>query len=354
MRGPLGRLVARMAGLDASFGATGLQPARTCVHHASMGTASADPLQARVRELRDASRRLVRVLGLIRLGAGEPGCSAARCHALIELASHGRLTPSELAELLEVDRSTAGRTLGQLVEEGLVEVAADRGDQRTKPMSLTAAGRERVARIHGRADAQVRSALALLETDERAAVLRGIRLYERALHRAKALEGVRIRPIEPRDEAQMAQVIRTVMTEFGAVGCGYSIEDAEVDHMHAAYAGPRSAFFVAERDGKVLAGGGIAPLQGAGRDDVCELRKMYALEEARGLGLGRRLLELCLEHARGAGFRVCYLETLRHMHRARALYEQAGFRPLDGPMGDTGHFTCDAWFALELAPGPAD
>lgn len=305
-----------------------------------------------IQELRDASRRLVRVLGLIHSRMGRLGCSAAQCHALIELSIHGQLTPTEVAERLEVDRSTAGRTLKPLVDAGLVEVATDQGDGRTKPMSLTGAGRARVERIHAHSDAQVRGALELLSEEERQAVLRGVRLYERALHRAKALEGIALRPIEPADDPQVAQLIRSVMTEFGAVGCGYSIQDAEVDAMSAAYADDRAAYFVAERGGRVLAAGGIAPLAGAERDDVCELRKMYAYAEARGLGLGRRLLEQCLEAARAAGYRTCYLETLEHMHRARALYEKVGFRPLVGPLGDTGHFTCNAWYALELrAPG---
>jgi putative acetyltransferase len=275
-------------------------------------------------------------------------CTPAQCHALIEVSSHGRLTTGELAERLEVDKSTASRTLAPLLRGGLLEVSADPEDQRTRPVSLTDAGRDRVRQIHALADAQVRGALDLLSEQERDTVLRGVSLYEHALHRAKSLAGVVVRPIEARDEPGMARIIRRVMTEFGAVGSGYSIHDDEVDEMHRAYSGPRAAYFVAERDGELIGGGGVAPLEGERRDDVCELRKMYALASARGLGLGRRLLDTCLSAAREAGFHSCYLETLKHMHRARALYEKAGFRALDGPMGDTGHFACDGWYSLEL------
>jgi putative acetyltransferase len=48
----------------------------------------------------------------------------------------------------------------------------------------------------------------------------------------------RIRPIESRDNGAVAQIIRDVMTEFGAVGCNSSIHDPEVDAMFAAYPGP--------------------------------------------------------------------------------------------------------------------
>ncbi|TCT25888.1 putative acetyltransferase [Thermomonas haemolytica] len=104
---------------------------------------------------------------------------------------------------------------------------------------------------------------------------------------------VSIRPIQPGDDAAMAAVIRTVMPEFGAVGSGFAINDPEVDWMSRAYAAPRHAYFVLERDGRVLGGAGVAPLAG-GDPDTCELRKMYFLPEARGLGAGAAMMERCL------------------------------------------------------------
>ncbi len=83
-----------------------------------------------------------------------------------------------------------------------------------------------------------------------------------------------IRPIEPSDNAAMAAIIRSVMPEFGADGPGFAIHDTEVDTMYQAYAQPRCSYFVVERDGVVIGGGGIAPLEG-GEPEVCELRKMY-------------------------------------------------------------------------------
>ncbi len=156
-----------------------------------------------------------------------------------------------------------------------------------------------------------------------------------------------IRPIEAGDDARIASIIRTVMPEYGAVGEGYSIVDAEVDAMSDAYAGDAAAYFVALVDGEVIGGAGIGPLVG-GPLDVCELKKMYLLREARGLGLGRRLMERCLDAARAAGYERCYLETLEHMTEARGLYESRGFRPLEAPMGATGHTGCNGWYIREL------
>ncbi len=157
-----------------------------------------------------------------------------------------------------------------------------------------------------------------------------------------------IRPIEARDDQSVAGIIRTVMPEFGADGPGFAIHDAEVDHMSVSYAAPRSAYFVVEQDGRVLGGGGVAPLAGDDTGHTCELRKMYFLPELRGLGAGKALIGACIDAARSFGFKRCYLETLEHMAAARKLYQANGFTEIAKPCGNTGHFSCDRFYQREL------
>ena len=156
-----------------------------------------------------------------------------------------------------------------------------------------------------------------------------------------------LRPIEPRDDAAVAAVIRSVMPEFGADGPGTALHDPEVGEMSAHYAGPRARFFVCQLEARIVGCGGIAPLTG-GDEDTAELRKMYLLPEARGLGLGRALLRAALLAARELGYARVYLETMEHMTAARSLYESVGFRQTDR-MGETGHFACHCAYLLDLA-----
>lgn len=156
-----------------------------------------------------------------------------------------------------------------------------------------------------------------------------------------------LRPIRPEDDPAVAAIIRTVMPEFGASGPGFAIHDPEVDFMSRAYGGPRARYFVVERDGRVVGGGGVGPLAGAA-DDVCELRKMYFLKEARGAGMGETLLRTCIEAARSLGYRTMYLETLTGMDAAQRLYERLGFRRLTEAMGATGHHGCNRFYAMDL------
>ena len=161
-----------------------------------------------------------------------------------------------------------------------------------------------------------------------------------------------IRPIQARDDAIMASIIRTVMPEFGAVGNGFAINDPEVDWLSRAYAQPRCAYFVIEKTGSdmdhiVVGGAGVAPLVG-GDADTCELRKMYFLPEARGAGAGAAMMARCLDTARTLGFRRCYLETLAGMDAAMKLYERSGFTRIASPLGDTGHGGCNAFYLRSL------
>lgn len=158
-----------------------------------------------------------------------------------------------------------------------------------------------------------------------------------------------VRRIEQRDNPQMASVIREVMPEFGATGPGFAIVDPAVDHLFETYLAKDSIYYVVEYEGRVVGGAGIARLEGSSlSDQICELQKMYFLKSIRGLGLGQKLMSLCLNFAREVGYRACYIETLTGMDEAKKLYLKNGFTPLSGPLGDTGHFKCDSWYLLEF------
>ncbi|HZY78619.1 MAG TPA: GNAT family N-acetyltransferase [Cyclobacteriaceae bacterium] len=156
-----------------------------------------------------------------------------------------------------------------------------------------------------------------------------------------------IRPVKPSDSAAVAAIIRTVMPEFGAGRQGTAMHDPEVNDIYEAYSKPQTAYFVCEIDGKVVGGGGVAPLLG-GDASTCELKKMYFLPEGRGKGLGRKTVERCVQAAKELGFEYCYLETFSTMTDAMALYEKQGFEKIPGPLGNTGHFACDQFYKMKL------
>lgn len=156
-----------------------------------------------------------------------------------------------------------------------------------------------------------------------------------------------IRKIEKEDNAQIAKVIRAIFHELDAPKVGTAYADPILDTLYEVYQMPRSVYYVVENDGKVVGGCGIAPLEN-GEAAVCELQKMYFAPEIRGTGYAEKIIEKCLEFAKTQDFELCYIETLSFMTTAQKLYKRLGFENIDGPMGNTGHNSCEVWMTKKL------
>lgn len=152
---------------------------------------------------------------------------------------------------------------------------------------------------------------------------------------------ITVRLIAPGDNAALARAIRDTLAEFGAAKPGTAYYDEATDHLHELFSQtPRSAYFVAEVNGEVLGGGGIFPTANLPADTV-ELVKLYLLPAARGRGVGKTLIDYCLQAARANAH--VYLETTEELTQAIPLYERLGFRYLPQALGNSGHFGCQVW-----------
>jgi len=156
-----------------------------------------------------------------------------------------------------------------------------------------------------------------------------------------------IRPIQQKDNPHVAKIIRSVLVDFGVPKVGTAYADTSLDCMFETYQKEKTRYLVVEEDGLVIGGGGIAPLENYD-GNVCELQKMYFLPVARGRGLGTQMIDRCLKEAAEFGYVHCYLETMSYMEAAQKLYKQYGFKTLDGPMGDTGHYSCGVHMLKDL------
>ena len=156
-----------------------------------------------------------------------------------------------------------------------------------------------------------------------------------------------IREIELEDNPKIAKAIRSVLIEMGVPKVGTAYEDEALDSMTETYDQPRKTYFVVADGIEVIGGAGISPLDNY-NGNVCELQKMYFMPEARGRGLGSKMMAKCLDFAKQSGFDQCYLETMPYMEDARKLYRKVGFKGIDKPMGDTGHYSCSVWMIKDL------
>lgn len=147
-----------------------------------------------------------------------------------------------------------------------------------------------------------------------------------------------IKPLEPQENNELKKLVLSVLETFGYNRPGFASQDSSLDDMYTAYTTSSSGYFIAKDGDKLLGGAGFAPLKG-GDKKVCELQKMYTDPNARGLGVGKYLMERCLKEAKKKGYESCYLETTEKMIQAQHLYKKSGFEE-SKKLGDTGHFGC--------------
>ncbi len=153
-----------------------------------------------------------------------------------------------------------------------------------------------------------------------------------------------IREIEQKDNLAIGELVQKVLMEMGAPKIGTAYSDPYLFSLSDVYNQPKTIYYVIDIEGKIVGGAGIGTLE----NDICELQKMYFLPECRGLGLGTKLMELCLSKAKEFGYSKCYLETMHYMEAAQKLYKKVGFENIDAPIGNTGHTSCPVWMIKTL------
>lgn len=156
-----------------------------------------------------------------------------------------------------------------------------------------------------------------------------------------------IRTIQSSDNEALAQVIRNVFEEFDAPRQGTVFSDPTTDHLFELFQQPGSILWVAEENQEILGCCGVYPTSGL-PDNCAELVKFYLANAARGSGIGKALLQKSFHSAVDLGYKQLYLESIPVFSKAVGMYEKLGFTRLDGPLGDSGHSSCDIWMIKKL------
>jgi putative acetyltransferase len=130
-----------------------------------------------------------------------------------------------------------------------------------------------------------------------------------------------IRLVRDTDVPAVVALVRDVLSEFGLRFGEGATTDEELWHLPSSYADHGGAFWVVDAAGALLGTLGVFPVA----PDTFELRKMYLRPKARGVGLGKGLLETSLVWLRERSARRVVLDTTEQMDRAIAFYESNGF-----------------------------
>ncbi len=141
-----------------------------------------------------------------------------------------------------------------------------------------------------------------------------------------------VRPITEADDPLIADIIRTNLKKFHLDIPGTVYFDPEIDHLSKFYhelPDKRGYFIAVSDDGQVIGGVGVAEF--GGLDNCAELQKIYLTDAAKGIGIGKCLMQIAEEFARKAGYHRMYLETHTNLETAIKMYEKIGFRQIGRP-----------------------
>ncbi len=150
-----------------------------------------------------------------------------------------------------------------------------------------------------------------------------------------------IRPVEPRDREAVARELAAYLAQIGEALDGEGL-DHDIVHWEREYDGTSGVLLVVENPGgEVVGTAGLRSLE----PGVGEIKRMWVRPACQGLGLGRRLMVQCLEHARVLAFRVVRLDTEKTMTAAQHLYRSFGFREISDYNGNP---RAQIWMEREL------
>lgn len=267
------------------------------------------------------------------LGSGLP-LAAARL--LFEVGPDGA-TVRDLRHRLGLDSGYVSRLLRSLEEHRLVTVVDDPADRRRRVCRLTAAGKRRWSRLDARSDEVAAELLAPLSPGQRRRLVDALATAE-LLIRASAVTFELVDPSGSDATTAMTAYFDELDERFPE---GFDRGDA-FGAAASAMRPPGGAFLVIRADdGAVVGCGGIQP-----HDEVtAEVKRMWIRPEWRGAGLGRRLLEELERHSVGLGYTSVVLDTNSTLTEAIAMYEAAGYRPVER-YNDNPY--AQRWFAKDL------
>lgn len=144
------------------------------------------------------------------------------------------------------------------------------------------------------------------------------------------------------DRARVVEMLRAYEAALGVSLCFQGFED-EIRDLPAPYAPPDGAFIAARVAGRLEGFVGLRSIDAV--SGTCEMKRLYVTPEARGHGLGRRLVAAVVDEARRLGYRAIRLDTLPMMATAQALYAEVGFRDIapyyDNPIAGARYLELD-------------
>jgi DNA-binding MarR family transcriptional regulator/GNAT superfamily N-acetyltransferase len=321
---------------------------------------SASGLERRVDEVRRFNRFYTQHIGVLQARFLDSPLSLTQGRVLYEIAHRDRPTATEVGDVLGLDAGYLSRILREFQRRGFVTTERARRDGRQRLLHLSATGRRMVATLDTRARRQIATLIGPRSAADQATLIESMDTIRRLLSppsdatpaasaATPAVAGYTLRTHRVGD-------MGWIVHRHGAL---YAQEYGWDERFEGFVAGIVAHFiehfdpvgercWIAERDGAIV--GSVFVVRHT--KTVAKLRLLYVEPSARGLGIGRRLVDECISFARAAGYRTLMLWTNSILDAARHIYEGSGFTRVGRERQHRfGHDNVFETWKLELRPG---
>jgi DNA-binding MarR family transcriptional regulator/GNAT superfamily N-acetyltransferase len=281
-------------------------------------------LHSHVEAVRRFNRLYTRQIGVLREGLLQSPFSLTEVRVLYELAHRQKPTATELCQELGLDAGYLSRILRAFAKRGLVDKVPSRADGRQSLLSLTAQGREVFAPLDARSNEEAGAMLNQLSAGQQNRLIGAMRTIGDMLGpQPEQKTPYLLRPHQPGDMGWIVHRHGVLYAQEYGYDEHFEALVAEIVAEFVRKFDPkRERCWIAEKDGEIV--GSVFLVKKS--KTVAKLRLLLVEPTARGLGIGKRLVDECVRFGRQVGYKKITLWTQSDLSAARHLYKQAGFR----------------------------
>jgi len=291
-------------------------------------TAASGAARGRVETVRAFNRFYTRHIGVLAERFFDSPLSLTEMRVLYELAHRRALTASAVGAELGLDAGYLSRILRRFEARGFIRRTASPEDRRQSLLRLTPRGRAAFAPLEARARGEAAAMLGRLPASHQTQVVESMATITRLLSGREELGAAdaaayRLRAHQPGDMGWVVHRQGALYAkEWGYNGEFEALAARICAEFLERFDPARERCWIAERRGSIV--GSVFLVKKT--NTVAKLRLLLVEPEARGLGIGRRLVDECVKFARAAGYKKLTLWTQSELLAARRIYERAGFR----------------------------
>jgi DNA-binding MarR family transcriptional regulator/GNAT superfamily N-acetyltransferase len=273
-----------------------------------------------VEQIRDFNRFYTNILGLLNAHILDSSYTLTEVRILLEIKKTVDCTANTLITRLSIDRGYMSRIIKRFENNGLIIKESSQADNRISFLRLTQKGKETMSELESKSDDQVENLINHLSDNDQRKLVKAMKYIKNTI--LDGLKPISIRNFEPKDIEYIIDRHRVLYeNEFGFTSEFGDYVEEYVKKFKEYHDPNKEAIFIAEEDGAPI---GVIAIVKA-EDTTAQLRWFLIEPEARGKGLGHKLMDTAIDFSKDKGYKHVFLWTVNILEPARHLYREHGF-----------------------------